>query len=247
MTIRFFQTDRWRSCIDRFDFCAGLVIESGCEEFAEIGVWKGEFAAAMLSRCPALKRYVMIDPWQHLEGWNKPANVSEKRFGQIYAMAMEATEKWAAKREVMRMTTVDAMRALPDGSLDAVYVDSDHTLRGITLDLQSVFTKVRSGGLIIGDDLSPSIWQHPQDFEPSFVFPYAVYFAEAVGCPIHAGPFNQFVIEKAPESGFSFTDLTGDYPDTSVRAQILNPLGEWFTREACATRRQDRRYRRFRR
>jgi hypothetical protein len=48
------------------------------------------------------------------------------------------------------------------------------------------------------------------------VFPYAVYFAEAVGCPIYALPFRQFLIEKAPGSGFSFTDLTDSYPSTDV-------------------------------
>ena len=55
------------------------------------------------------------------------------------------------------------------------------------------------------------------------VFPFAVYFAEAVGCPLYALPFGQFLIEKAPQRGFSFTDLTDSYP---ARTPQPTPQGE---------------------
>ena len=70
-----------------------------------------------------------------------------------------------------------------------------------------MFDKVRPQGWIGGDDFARWIWQHGQSFEPTMVFPFAVYFAEAVGCPVYALPFGQFLIEKAPQRGFSFTDL----------------------------------------
>ena len=52
------------------------------------------------------------------------------------------------------------------------------------------------------------------------VFPFAVYFAEAVGCPLYALPFGQFLIEKAAQRGFSFTDLTDSYPATDLLSQL---------------------------
>jgi hypothetical protein len=87
-----------------------------------------------------------------------------------------------------------------------------------------VWDKVRPSGWLAGDDLSPTIWQHSQDWEPTLVFPFAIYFAEAMGCPVYALPFNQFLIEKDPGKGFSFTDLTGKYPRTDLLSQLTTPV-----------------------
>jgi hypothetical protein len=52
------------------------------------------------------------------------------------------------------------------------------------------------------------------------VFPFAVYFAEAVGARIYALPYSQFLIEKNRSQSFSFIDLTGDYGDVDLRDQF---------------------------
>jgi hypothetical protein len=54
------------------------------------------------------------------------------------------------------------------------------------------------------------------------VFPFALYFAEAVGAPIHALPANQFLIEKPQSSSgsFEFHDTTGIYRDTQLRGHL---------------------------
>ena len=44
---------------------------------AEIGVYRGQFAAALLDDCPGIETYYMIDPWRNLADWNKPANKSD--------------------------------------------------------------------------------------------------------------------------------------------------------------------------
>jgi hypothetical protein len=126
------------------------------------------------------------------------------------------TQPWESKRVVLRGRTTEVIEAIPDGSLDLAYIDADHTLRGITIDLINVWPKVRPGGFIGGDDLSPSIWQHPKNYEPSLVYPFAVYFAEAMNVPINALPHGQFLIQKVDE-GYSFTDPTGAYPDPTLR------------------------------
>ena len=55
------------------------------KNFAEIGVWRGEFAEHILRRCPSIEHYYMVDPWRHLDDWNKPANVSDPEFDQIFS------------------------------------------------------------------------------------------------------------------------------------------------------------------
>jgi hypothetical protein len=79
---------------------------------------------------------------------------------------------------------------------------------------------VREGGWLGGDDFSPSIWQHSEQYEPTLVFPLAVHFAEAVNARIYALPYKQFLIEKAADSGHAFVDLTGRYGDLELKRQL---------------------------
>jgi Methyltransferase domain len=206
---------------NRVELWTALLEHVNASSIAEIGVFRGNFAAKLLRRHPAIKRYYMVDPWRHLEDWNKPANKEDDAFEAIYREALAKTEFASDRRVVLRGKTTDVIGRIPDGTIDFAYVDGDHTLRGISIDLISVYPKVRLGGWLGGDDLSPSIWQHSNEFEPSFVFPFAVHFAEAVGVPIYALPHRQFLIEKIEGSTFKLVDLVGIYADTSLRGQLL--------------------------
>jgi predicted O-methyltransferase YrrM len=186
----------------------------------EVGVYRGALAARLLADCPAIETYYMIDPWRHLADWNKPANRDDATFQAIHAEAMRRTAEHAHRRVVLRGRTTEVIDRIPDSSLDFAYIDADHTLRGITIDLLRTYPKVREGGWIAGDDFSPSIWQHGPRYEPTLVFPLAVHFAEATGTPIHGLPHHQFLIEKRPERGFSFIDLTQRYPDGGLLGQM---------------------------
>lgn len=187
---------------------------------AEIGVYRGRFARALLAHCRQIDTYWLVDPWRHLPDWNKPANTDDDAFERIHRDALSAIAPFAERCRVLRGTTTEVLDRIPDGSLDAVYIDGDHTLKGITIDLVRAFPKVREGGLIAGDDFTASIWQHRTRFEPSLVFPFAVHFAEAVGARIHALPFDQFLIRKETGGAFSFIDLAGRYPSTALAAHL---------------------------
>ena len=210
----------------RQEMAARLVDGLGLREILELGVWRGDFAAAMLRACSGIETYWMLDPWRRLDGWNKPWNVSDAEFDEVFAAAMAATEFAGDRRRVLRGTTVEAIGEIPDGSLDFAYVDGDHTLRGITVDLLNVWPKLRDGGWLMGDDFSPTIWQHRAEFEPTMVFPWAVHFAEAVQCPILALPHHQFLICKdLARPGFALRDPDGRYGPTDVLAQMPPPPG----------------------
>lgn len=218
------RADLWRAFLQR----------SGARTVAEVGVYRGEFAARMLDGCPGIETYYMIDPWRHLEDWNKPANRDDAAFERIFSQAMNATAAHERRRVVLRGRTTEVIDEISDGSLDFAYVDGDHTLRGIAVDLVRTYPKVRAGGWIGGDDFSPSIWQHGPRFEPTLVFPFAVYFAEGVGARIYGLPFGQFLLEKQPEPGFKFVDVAGKYGNRDLLSQI----------DARAERRRHQRFRR---
>jgi hypothetical protein len=213
----------------------------------EVGVFRGEFAQNLLDTTPSIERYYMLDPWRHLEDWDKPANRDDDTFERFYQEAMDRTEAHADKRVVLRGRTTEVIDEIPDESLDFAYIDGDHTLRGITIDLIRVARKVKPTGWIGGDDLHPSIFHHGPDFEPTLVFPYSVYFAEALDTTFYALPFRQFVMRKSGD-GHRFVDLTGGFGELGLKHQFdAGPTGGERGFDASAVGTRKRRGRRLRR
>ena len=210
--------EKARQAADRYSLWQCLLEDIQPRSMLEIGVWRGDFSAHLLSFSRSIERYFMIDPWRPLPDWNKPLNVSERDFEKAYEEAMARTEFAASKRIVLRGTTTETIDRIPDGSLDMVYVDGDHTLRGISIDLMRAFPKLRAGGWLCGDDFVPDIWQHGARFEPTLVFPFVSYFAEAVGARLYALPFDQFLLQKPDAGGGEgcFIDLVGRYGNRSL-------------------------------
>ena len=207
---------------DRLELWTNFVNENKCSRVAELGVYKGDFAATLLDACPSIEQYLMIDPWRNLSDWNKPANKDDDTVEAFYKETMEKTDFAKEKINVLRGKTTEVVGEIENDSLDFIYIDGDHTLKGISIDLINIWSKVKSNGFIGGDDFSPTIWQHGPSFEPTMVFPFAVYFAEAMQTKIYGLPFGQFLITK-DSTGFEFVDLTEQkYKNTSVLFQINN-------------------------
>ena len=210
----------------RFDLWVRLLRSRPLECAAEIGVWKGDFAKVILSNFSNLTKYYMIDPWSHLADWNKPFNVDDQTFEDVYAEALLNTDFAANRRVVLRGRTSAVIDEIPDQSVDFAYIDGDHTLRGITMDLIQVLPKIKDDGLIGGDDFVNKPWQHGAAYEPTLVCPFAVYFAEAMRLPFVALPHKQFLIQKAADATFSFVDLAGTYSDLSLKGLSQSSMGK---------------------
>ncbi len=210
---------------NRTNLWASFIQQNNCNSIAEIGVYKGIFAEDMLKRNNFIEKYFLIDPWRNLADWNKPANKNNTVFEKIYTEAVQRTDFAKNKRIILRGKTTEIIDEIEEKSLDFVYVDGDHTLKGITIDLINIWPKLKKSGFIAGDDFSPTIWQHTKDFEPTMVFPFAIYFAEAMDVKIFGLPFEQFLIVKEAK-GFEFIDLAGDYQQTDIRHQLTGKTTE---------------------
>jgi hypothetical protein len=136
--------------------------------------------------------------------------------------ALGKTDFAKSKRIVLRGRVKDVIKEIAASALDFIYIDGDHTLRGITLDLMLLFDKVKDSGFIGGDDFNCNPWQHGTGFEPTLVCPFAVYFAEAMNVPIRALPHGQFLIHKQP-SGFKFVDPANRYANLSLSTSFEIP------------------------
>lgn len=199
-----------------------IVQQLPAKDFLELGVWRGAFAEHILRHCPSIASFYMLDSWRHLDDWNKPANVDQPTFEDIFTLAMNKTDFARDRRIVLRGRTTEMIDKIPDVGLDIAYIDGDHTLRGIAIDLIRTYPKVRPGGILGGDDYTATIWQHGDNFEPTLVCPFAAYFAESQGAPIVILPHNQFAIVKPAQPGrdFRVIDTTQSYGARSLLAQV---------------------------
>lgn len=219
----------FKECISnsqsREQFWIEVIRAAEVRRMAEVGVYRGDFAAEILRHCESLSHYYMIDSWRHLDDWNKPANHGDSVLSEFFQETKAKTDFAAAKRIILRGKTTEVIGQITDGDLDLAYIDADHTLKGIAIDLIRVYPKVRAGGFIGGDDFTRSVWEHKTSFEPTLVFPFAVYFAEAVCATIYALPHSQFCLQKPhlqenDRPQFAFVDLTGQYDDIGLRSQF---------------------------
>ena len=53
---------------------------------------------------------------------------------------------------ILRKRSMEALEDVPDGSLDFVYVDADHTFDAVMMDIICWARKVRPGGIVAGHD-----------------------------------------------------------------------------------------------
>lgn len=207
---------------DRFDMWADFVSKTNVRSIVEVGVWKGAFSRSVMERCEGISEYHLVDPWRNLPLWNKPLNVDNAEFEAAYEETVRNVSRFRDITKLWRGTSQEINGEFTDNSMDFIYIDGDHTLRGISIDLILWSAKVKHGFYIAGDDFCPTIWQHDPRYEPTLVFPFAVHFAEAMGYRIYGLPFNQFLIEINREGSrsFEFIDLAGAYRNSQLLDQI---------------------------
>src|SRR5688572_11945515 len=109
--------------MDRLSYWAEFINANGIARMAEIGVWRGQFAEAMLQRCPGLEHYYLIDPWRRLDDWNKPLN--EDDLEAALAETRQRLAPFEGKCTYLRGRTAEVAGQLPE--IDLAYIDGDHT------------------------------------------------------------------------------------------------------------------------
>lgn len=153
--------DRLTGCVARSqtrgELWAEFIREIQVQAMAEIGVFEGNFAAFVLKHCPSVETYYMIDPWRHLDSWNKPANKDDVEFERILETAKAQTNFAEHRRVILRGKTTEVIDSIPDEKLDFAYIDGDHTLKGIAVDMVRVFPKV-SGVVTWGETILPGLF-----------------------------------------------------------------------------------------
>lgn len=129
---------------------AQLFAELGFKRGAEIGVAEGNYSEVLLKANPDL-HLLCVDPW-HSYGDN-PQNKSKEKNEYAYNEAKRKLTQPGWHVKLIPAYSMDAVRDVEDNSLDFVYIDGHHSYPYVMCDVIEWTKKVRSGGIVAGDDV----------------------------------------------------------------------------------------------
>lgn len=110
---------------------------------AEIGVFKGHMSKRLLERRDLI--LFMVDNWLPMPLYSVSAD--EQESNRLMAM------RNAGRRGIiLHMDSAEAAKWIPDGCLDFVFIDADHSYEGVKRDIQAWRPKLKAGGLLSGHD-----------------------------------------------------------------------------------------------
>lgn len=115
----------------------------------EVGVAEGRYSKIILENKNVTKLYG-VDPFlshKEYKDYTKPAT-----FERLYASTRERLMPYANRWELLRMFSMDAVKAFEDEHFDFVYIDANHDYKHVTEDITEWIKKVKPGGIIAGDD-----------------------------------------------------------------------------------------------
>jgi predicted O-methyltransferase YrrM len=124
-----------------------LFAELGFNVGAEIGVFMGRNAHVLLETIPNLRLH-LVEPYA-----NHPNNEIVYS-AQDFSKAKRMTRKRLKNRNVefLEMFSEEAIKHVPDESLDFVYIDAGHEYDFVMMDMIIWSRKVKKGGIVSGHD-----------------------------------------------------------------------------------------------
>jgi len=119
---------------------------------AEIGVAEGYFSADMLAWPINLPTLYMVDRWACVPTQKGDASNEQAWHDKNYADACRRVSGYGPRAVMLRGDSLDACERVPDESLLLVYIDGDHSYRGVMADICAWRNKVKPGGYMAFHD-----------------------------------------------------------------------------------------------
>jgi len=119
----------------------------GCE----LGVSYGFNLVYFLDNLPNVKKVYAIDPYMPYD--DGPGGiVTQEVIDRVKNCFLDNIEPHKDKVEFINKTSDDAVGDIPDGSLDYIFIDGDHSYEAVCKDIRAYYSKVKSGGMFAGHD-----------------------------------------------------------------------------------------------
>ncbi len=122
----------------------------------ELGVWKGKSLATILDICRENKNdLVAVDLWPQKTDDPDYAEANQISIYDLFIHNLDCLGHRDTVR-IIREDTAKAARHFADGSVDLVFVDADHSHKGVKRDLLAWIPKLKEDGVLFGHDY---IWK----------------------------------------------------------------------------------------
>eukprot|EP00933_Yihiella_yeosuensis_P070522 TRINITY_DN7863_c3_g1_i1.p1 TRINITY_DN7863_c3_g1~~TRINITY_DN7863_c3_g1_i1.p1 ORF type:complete len:468 (-),score=70.44 TRINITY_DN7863_c3_g1_i1:200-1570(-) len=147
--------------------------EVGQLNVVEIGVFRAGLSEHLLEKLPFI-RLIGVDPYIGKDG-TFPGDFSETLDPDAaLGQANSIFQKFGERADLLVATSEEAVKHIPDNSIDAVFVDGCHLYECVDSDLKAWLPKLRGpGSLVAGHDFSPqwpgvvrAVHEHRLDSQP---------------------------------------------------------------------------------
>lgn len=157
----------WTRAINR-EGLAEIFNEAGFKYGCEVGVRRGGYSRVLCEKIPGLK-IICVDPYTPYRG-DRP---SQPHMDSLYEKAKQVLAPYDAT--IIRKPSLEAVKDIPDGSLDFVYIDAMHEFDPVMMDIICWTPKVRMGGIVAGHDYVDSYTCGVVDAVRTYTFAHNIY------------------------------------------------------------------------
>ena len=131
---------------------------------AEIGVWKGDFSMR-IQQVTSPKKLHLIDPWEFQNEYPKciyGGSVAKNQM-EMNHIFQKVENKFKNYPNVIihRGRSEKVLQKFEDGYFDWIYIDGNHHYEYVLKDLRLSLSRIKSGGIIAGDDYT---WRDKEGF-----------------------------------------------------------------------------------
>lgn len=152
------QTCSWPKCY--YEVFSSIINDNNYKKVLEVGCAYGFHTKQVISNTN-IESYTMVDPYvpysndvfsDSVQNVYRDGSETLSNFDQFLNIVMEELSEHKEKITHIRKPSVEAAKEVEDGSLDAIFVDGDHSYSAVKEDLQAWWSKLRVGGTLCGDD-----------------------------------------------------------------------------------------------
>ena len=137
-----------------------IINENNYKITAEVGCGYGQHSKHILKTTNVHKHF-MVDSYKYYENdlfsdsiknINIPNYTLEQKFDDFSNMVKKDVEEFEQRVQFVRAASLEAVKHFPDEILDAAFIDANHQFEYVIDDLNSWWPKIKSGGIMAGDD-----------------------------------------------------------------------------------------------
>ena len=164
--------DYYRNTVDMNDSLSGgwsvyyygvfskVINENNYKNIVEVGIGYGTHAKYILKTNNNINKLYLVDPTKYYpnDGFatdimNQEPVIPGNNFNELYDLIKNELSPWADKVTWFRTESLSITNEqIPDGSVDCIFIDGDHSYQAVLNDLRFWWNKLRVGGQLLGDD-----------------------------------------------------------------------------------------------